>query len=114
MILYYTECHDCYIEYSGDNLDNPIDSFEGGPRECQGLCAATEGCKFFTWRNAGTCLLKTKVGNKNGNLNAISGIALNKCVAGNELEINNRSIRFRNISIEQINLEIFLCVVLQS
>jgi len=75
------ECHDCYIEYSGDNLDNPVDSFEGGPKACQDLCAKTAGCKFFTWRNAGTCLLKTKIGNKNPNLNAISGLSLDKCAA---------------------------------
>lgn len=75
------ECHDCYIEYSGDNLDNPVDSFEGGPKACQALCASTSGCKFFTWRNAGTCLLKTKIGNKNPNLNAISGPMMDKCSA---------------------------------
>jgi len=75
------ECHDCYIEFSGDNLENPVDSFEGGPKACQALCAETPGCKYFTWRNAGTCLLKTKIGNKNPNLNAISGDAIDKCAS---------------------------------
>lgn len=75
------ECHDCYIEYSGDNLENPVDSFEGGPRACQALCESTAGCQYFTWRNAGTCLLKTKIGNKNPNLNAISGVKMDKCAA---------------------------------
>ena len=68
----FSECHDCYIEFSGDNLENPVASFEGGPKACQALCASTPGCKYFTWRNAGTCLLKTKIGNKNPNLNGLS------------------------------------------
>ena len=80
--LLFLECHDCYIEFSGDNLENPVDEFEGGPKACQALCAATPGCKFFTWRNAGTCLLKTKIGNKNPNLNAISGGSIDHCAAG--------------------------------
>ena len=87
LILYsYSECHDCYIEFSGDNLENPVDSFEGGPKACQALCAKTPGCKYFTWRNAGTCLLKTKIGNKNPNLNAISGDAIDKCASGKNAE----------------------------
>jgi len=74
-----SECFDCGIEYSGDNLNNPIDGFTGDAQACQMRCQNTAGCKFFAWRDAGTCLLKTKVGNKNGNSHAISGGVVDKC-----------------------------------
>ena len=95
MFSIFSECHDCYIEFSGDNLENPVDSFEGGPKACQALCASTPGCKYFTWRNAGTCLLKTKIGNKNPNLNAISGDAIDKCSAGKGSKIRCFIIKFK-------------------
>ena len=103
-----------YIEFSGDNLENPVDSFEGGPKACQALCASTPGCKYFTWRNAGTCLLKTKIGNKNPNLNAISGDSIDKCSAGRQFELLCYTIKLLQKNFNDIRITlttIFLCLV---
>ena len=67
-----TDCFENGVEYSGQNLRNPINNFNGDASTCQAKCVSSSGCKYFVLRN-NECGLKKDKGNKNSNPNAISG-----------------------------------------
>ena len=66
------DCFETGIEYSGQNVGNPINNFNGDASACQAQCTSTTNCKYFVLRN-NECGLKSTQGNKNSNPNAISG-----------------------------------------
>ena len=83
------DCFDCGVTYSGKNVGNPLDPFDGDAEDCRKKCEITMGCNFFTWRkwnSRNVCVLKAKAGKMVSKSNAISG-AKSTCQNGGIVDI---------------------------